>query len=112
MRLASAGRNRTDRSAEDTCRGSAIVEHFAPVIARLLIGLIRIYQVVISPLLGPVCRFHPSCSRYAAECLRLHGAARGSWLSARRLMKCHPFHPGGHDPPPLPKGASSTTGGV
>jgi putative membrane protein insertion efficiency factor len=81
------------------------------VIARLLIGLIRIYQLVISPFLGPVCRFHPSCSRYAAECLRLHGAARGSWLSVRRLMKCHPFHPGGHDPPPLPEGASSAVDG-
>lgn len=72
------------------------------MIARALIALIRVYQRVISPLLGPVCRFHPSCSRYAAECLELHGAARGSWLAFRRLLRCHPFNPGGFDPPPLP----------
>ena len=74
------------------------------MIAQALIFLIRIYQLTLSKLLGPVCRFEPSCSRYAAECLRLHGAARGSWLSVRRLSRCHPFHPGGYDPPPLPKG--------
>jgi putative membrane protein insertion efficiency factor len=74
------------------------------MVARVLIFLIRIYQRAISPLLGPVCRFEPSCSRYAAKCLELHGAARGSWLSIRRLSRCHPFHPGGYDPPPLPKG--------
>lgn len=91
--------------------GLGLEKTLGPVIARLLIGLIRIYQVAISPLLGPVCRFYPSCSRYAAECLRLHGAARGSWLAVRRLMKCHPFHPGGHDPPPLPKGATSAADG-
>jgi putative membrane protein insertion efficiency factor len=72
------------------------------VVSRFLIALIRIYQLVLSPLLGPVCRFHPSCSHYAADCLKLHGAFRGSFLAARRLSKCHPFHPGGYDPPPLP----------
>ncbi len=76
------------------------------MLARLLIFLIRVYQWTLSPLLGPVCRFQPSCSHYAAECLRLHGALRGSWLAVRRLSKCHPFHPGGHDPPPLPDGRS------
>jgi putative membrane protein insertion efficiency factor len=70
------------------------------MIARLLILLIRIYQRTLSRLLGPVCRFYPSCSEYSAQCLGLHGALRGSWLSARRLAKCHPFHPGGYDPPP------------
>jgi putative membrane protein insertion efficiency factor len=74
------------------------------MIARFLILLIRVYQKTLSPLLGPVCRFHPSCSRYAVACLELHGAARGSWLTIRRLSRCHPFHPGGYDPPPLPKG--------
>jgi putative membrane protein insertion efficiency factor len=73
------------------------------VIARVLMALIRLYQITLSPLLGPVCRFQPSCSRYAVECLRLHGAWRGSLLSIVRLAKCHPFHPGGHDPPPLPR---------
>lgn len=73
------------------------------MVAAFLIALIRLYQRTLSPLLGNVCRFEPSCSRYAAECLKLHGAARGSLLSFLRLCKCHPFHPGGYDPPPLPK---------
>jgi putative membrane protein insertion efficiency factor len=72
------------------------------VIARLLIALVRAYQLTISPLIGPVCRFEPSCSRYAVACLKTHGAWRGLLLSVVRLAKCHPFHPGGHDPPPLP----------
>jgi len=70
------------------------------MLARVLIALIRLYQQIISPWLGRVCRFEPSCSRYAVACLEAHGAARGSLLSARRLCKCHPFHPGGYDPPP------------
>ncbi|HVY31113.1 MAG TPA: membrane protein insertion efficiency factor YidD [Polyangiaceae bacterium] len=73
------------------------------MVARLLMLLIRIYQQTLSRLLGPVCRFEPSCSRYTHECLRLHGATRGSWLGFRRIIRCHPFHPGGYDPPPLPK---------
>lgn len=72
------------------------------MIARVLIGLIRLYQLAVSPWLGRVCRFEPSCSRYAAACLEAHGAARGSLLSVKRLCKCHPFHPGGYDPPPAP----------
>ena len=70
----------------------------------LLILLVRFYQLTLSRLLvllfGPVCRFEPSCSRYAVECLRMHGALRGSLLSVKRLCRCHPFHPGGFDPPP------------
>lgn len=72
------------------------------IIARALILLIRGYQLTLSRLLGPVCRFHPSCSRYTAECLRLHGALRGTLLGARRVLRCHPWNPGGFDPPPLP----------
>jgi putative membrane protein insertion efficiency factor len=72
------------------------------MIVKLLLLLIRGYQITISPLLGPVCRFEPSCSRYAMACLRDHGFFRGTWLSVVRLAKCHPFHPGGYDPPPLP----------
>ena len=68
----------------------------------VLIALIRVYQTAISPLLGPTCRFTPSCSHYACACLRDHGALRGSWLTLRRLLRCHPWHPGGFDPPPLP----------
>lgn len=68
--------------------------------ARILIAFVRLYQVLVSPLLGRVCRFEPSCSRYAVACLEGHGALRGSLLSVKRLCKCHPFHPGGYDPPP------------
>ncbi|HTQ45798.1 MAG TPA: membrane protein insertion efficiency factor YidD [Polyangiaceae bacterium] len=68
--------------------------------ARLLIALVRVYRRTLSPFLGNVCRFEPSCSRYAIACLEGHGAVRGSLLSIARLCKCHPFHPGGYDPPP------------
>jgi hypothetical protein len=81
-----------------------------PTVAGILIALITLYQRTISRLLGPRCRFEPSCSRYAAACLEQHGALRGSLLSIVRLCKCHPFHPGGYDPPPtsraLPEGVS------
>ncbi len=72
-------------------------------LARLLILLVRGYQLIISPLLGPRCRFTPSCSCYAIDALRLHGPWRGVWLAARRIGRCHPLHPGGHDPVPPPK---------
>ncbi|ASU81739.1 membrane protein insertion efficiency factor YidD [Nocardiopsis gilva YIM 90087] len=70
------------------------------VAARLLILPIRVYQRFISPLFPPTCRFYPSCSAYAVEALREHGAARGTWLTVRRIGRCHPFHPGGLDPVP------------
>jgi putative membrane protein insertion efficiency factor len=73
---------------------------------RLLLLLLRGYQLAVSPFLGQNCRFYPSCSNYAAEAVRVHGAARGSVLAARRLCKCHPWHPGGFDPVP-PKQANS-----
>jgi len=62
--------------------------------------LIRGYQLAISPFLGPRCRFYPSCSHYAIEAIETHGALRGSWLSAKRICRCHPFNPGGFDPVP------------
>jgi uncharacterized protein len=67
---------------------------------RLLSATIRGYQGLVSPLLPPSCRFSPSCSQYALEAVRRHGALKGSWLAARRLARCHPFHPGGFDPVP------------
>jgi putative membrane protein insertion efficiency factor len=65
--------------------------------------LIRGYQLAISPLLGPRCRFYPSCSHYAIEAIETHGALRGTWLTCRRISRCHPFHEGGFDPVPCPK---------
>lgn len=67
---------------------------------KLLISLIRFYQLCISPLLGPKCRFYPTCSSYAVEAIREHGAGFGMMLAAKRLCKCHPWHPGGFDPVP------------
>ena len=66
----------------------------------LAISLIRIYQWTISPLLGPNCRFYPSCSQYAAEAIERFGVLRGAWLAVKRIGRCHPWHPGGYDPVP------------
>ncbi|HKP12934.1 MAG TPA: membrane protein insertion efficiency factor YidD [Blastocatellia bacterium] len=64
----------------------------------VLIALIRGYQLVISPMLPPSCRFTPTCSAYTLEAIRRYGALRGSYMGVRRLLRCHPFHPGGYDP--------------
>jgi hypothetical protein len=66
----------------------------------LLLALIRIYQYLFRPLLGANCRFYPSCSDYAREAVERHGALKGSWLATRRILRCHPYHPGGYDPVP------------
>lgn len=75
-----------------------------PTVPRLLakpfVWLVRLYQLAISPLLPPSCRFHPSCSSYAIEALERHGLLKGGWLAVRRIARCHPWHPGGHDPVP------------
>lgn len=68
--------------------------------ARMLVLLVRGYQLFISPMLGPRCRFHPTCSQYAVEALQTNGAIKGGWLALRRVLRCHPLHPGGHDPVP------------
>jgi uncharacterized protein len=68
----------------------------------LLIGLVRAYQWLISPMMGPTCRFYPTCSNYALEAIRVHGAWKGFLLALARVGKCHPWHAGGSDPvPPL-----------
>ncbi|MET8834083.1 membrane protein insertion efficiency factor YidD [Micromonospora sp. WMMD1076] len=68
----------------------------------MLLAPIIAYRRWISPALPARCRFYPSCSAYAVEAVSRHGALRGSWLTVRRLSRCHPFHPGGHDPVPEP----------
>jgi len=73
---------------------------------QLALLLIRVYQLTLSPLLGPSCRFEPSCSRYAMACIDGHGVLRGGWLAVKRIARCHPFNPGGYDPPPVPPRAS------
>lgn len=67
---------------------------------RILIGFIKVYRYVLSPFVGQHCRFTPTCSEYATEAIELHGALKGSWLTLRRLSRCHPFHTGGFDPVP------------
>ena len=75
----------------------------ATVSARVLMLPIAGYRRFVSPLLGPRCRFAPSCSEYALTALAEHGAARGLWLATARIARCHPFHPGGYDPVPTRK---------
>lgn len=70
------------------------------MMSRLLIALIRFYQLTLSLVFGPCCRFSPSCSHYAIGAIRGHGVPRGLWLAARRVVKCHPFSAGGSDPVP------------
>ncbi|MFB4316428.1 membrane protein insertion efficiency factor YidD [Actinomadura sp. 21ATH] len=77
--------------------------------ARALMLLVRAYRRFLSPLLGQQCRFQPTCSAYGLEALQVHGALRGSWLTARRIGRCHPFNRGGYDPVPSAKGAAPST---
>jgi putative membrane protein insertion efficiency factor len=69
-------------------------------VRRVLIGIIRAYQYLLSPWWGSQCRFTPTCSHYAVEALERHGALAGSWLAARRILRCHPWSAGGYDPVP------------
>jgi putative membrane protein insertion efficiency factor len=68
-----------------------------------MVFIVRGYQVVIGPLLPSSCRYTPSCSEYALEAIDKHGPWRGGWLAVRRILRCHPFHPGGYDPVPDPR---------
>lgn len=75
--------------------------------ASTAVALVRTYQWTVRPLIGANCRFWPSCSEYAIEAFRLHGALRGGGLAARRILRCHPWNPGGVDPVPRPGGDNS-----
>lgn len=66
----------------------------------VVMALIRVYQLTLSPFMLTQCRFTPSCSRYTYEAVERYGALRGSWLGVKRILRCHPFHPGGYDPVP------------
>jgi putative membrane protein insertion efficiency factor len=70
------------------------------VASRIACGVVRGYQLLLRPLLPAACRFQPSCSEYAREALARHGVIQGGWLALRRLARCHPWNPGGYDPPP------------
>ncbi len=70
------------------------------IVARLLVGVVKAYQLILSPMLGQQCRFYPTCSQYAIEAIHKHGAILGAYFTVRRLLRCHPWHAGGHDPIP------------
>ena len=78
----------------------APIEHQRSVAMWLLRGPIRFYQLAISPMTPSVCRYYPSCSNYAIEAIDKYGALKGGWLAIRRILRCHPFRPGGFDPVP------------
>lgn len=79
-------------------------------VVTVLRALLRAYQLVLSPLIGPACRFAPSCSEYAREALQVHGPTRGTALAVRRLGRCHPWNPGGADPVPPAREPAANAG--
>jgi putative membrane protein insertion efficiency factor len=76
------------------------MEKISVALRKIPIGIIKIYQTVLSPMLGPTCRFHPSCSYYTIDAITEHGMIEGTWLSIKRILKCHPLNDGGYDPVP------------
>ena len=79
------------------------MEKISVALRKIPIGIIKLYQIVLSPMLGPTCRFHPSCSHYAIDAITEHGMIKGTWLSIKRILKCHPLNNGGYDPVPKKK---------
>lgn len=79
------------------------MEKISTALRKIPIGIIKLYQLVLSPMLGPTCRFHPSCSHYAIGAISEHGMIKGSSLSVKRILKCHPLNDGGYDPVPEKK---------
>ena len=88
----------TMRFLIDNIKG--LFKKVSSILAKACIGLVRFYQVFISPLKGPTCRFYPTCSQYALESLKKYGPFKGGYLAVRRILRCHPFHKGGYDPVP------------
>jgi putative membrane protein insertion efficiency factor len=84
----------------ESASGASRHEARPGVAARALLLLIEVYRVTLAPLIGGYCRYVPSCSVYAEEAIRRHGVGRGTWLGVRRVLRCHPFRPGGFDPVP------------
>ncbi|SHK80180.1 hypothetical protein SAMN05443637_11293 [Pseudonocardia thermophila] len=82
----------------------SLVHRTSGAVVTALVFLLRIYQVHVSPAFPPTCRFYPSCSQYAVEALQIHGVLRGVGLTTWRLLRCHPWHPGGADPVPPRRG--------
>lgn len=83
------------------------MNHPTSPIARAVVAVLRFYRTAISPVRPPVCRYQPSCSAYAIEAFERFGAVKGGWLALRRLLRCHPFHAGGHDPVPPAVGTAA-----
>ncbi|MGL5692827.1 MAG: membrane protein insertion efficiency factor YidD [Peptostreptococcaceae bacterium] len=75
-----------------------IIKEINIYLSKLCIYLIKLYQKYISPLMGPTCRFYPTCSQYSIEAFKKYGLFKGMYLTIKRILKCHPFHPGGYDP--------------
>lgn len=100
-RVSGWGGVRAARSGADAvAAGRGEVAPAPSFTVRLLLAALRVYQGFLSPLLPSACKFYPSCSRYAYEAIEVHGARRGAWLAARRVLRCRPFSPGGVDPVP------------
>lgn len=78
---------------------SGILGFLAELPSLVLIGCVRLYQIFLSPIMGRFCRFQPTCSNYYIQAVRKYGPVVGSWKGALRICRCHPFHPGGYDPP-------------
>jgi putative membrane protein insertion efficiency factor len=91
--------NEEPKYASDEAPSSTRQGPLASLAQLALIAPVRCYQYLISPLLGPRCRFEPSCSEYFIGAVRKYGAVRGAWRGALRIFRCHPWHPGGYDPP-------------
>ena len=101
-RLSDLGESRFDgcNDVRSTSRPGTTAATACAMTRRAVIALLSLYRYLISPMLGPCCRFHPSCSEYSQQAIMTHGLGRGAYLTLRRLLRCHPWHPGGHDPVP------------